>query len=110
MSSTTASIKELLAQCTGFEWDEGNRKKNWFKHRVTTREAEEAFFNTPALFAKDHKHSQTETRYACYGRTGGGRKLFISFTFRGDKIRVISARDQNRKEKEVYEQKTQKAA
>ena len=32
----------------GFDWDEGNKQKNWEKHQVDFRECEEVFFNQPA--------------------------------------------------------------
>jgi len=88
----------------GFDWDEGNRDKNWLKHRVSNGECEEVFFNVPLLLAENAKHSETEQRYLALGRTNGGRLLFISFVVRTDKIRVISARDMHRKERTVYAQ------
>jgi len=88
----------------GFDWDEGNRDKNWLKHRVSNGECEEVIFNVPLLLAEDAKHSETEQRYLALGRTNGGRLLFISFVVRTDKIRVISARDMHRKERTVYAQ------
>ncbi|MCK5123134.1 MAG: BrnT family toxin [Candidatus Pacebacteria bacterium] len=39
------------------------------------------------------------------GRTSLERKVFIVFMIRGNKIRIISARDMNRKEKQIYDQK-----
>lgn len=88
----------------GFDWDDGNRDKNWLKHRVSNGECEEVFFNVPLLLADDVKHSETEQRYLALGRTNGGRLLFISFVIRMDKIRVISARDMHRKERTAYGQ------
>ena len=42
---------EILRECSGFQWDEGNADKNWIKHRVSPREAEEMFFNEPLVVA-----------------------------------------------------------
>ena len=39
----------IFEQFTGFEWDEGNRGKNWDKHRVFDSECEQVFFNQPLL-------------------------------------------------------------
>ena len=86
----------------GFEWDEGNVHKNWEKHRVRPEECEEAFFNR-TFVAKDEKHSLTEERFYLLGETNKGRKLFVVFTIRGNRIRVISARDMSRKERRIYE-------
>ena len=87
---------------TGFEWDEGNIDKNWIKHRVSNSECEEIFFNIPLLLSDDKKHSQHEKRYYVLGQTNANRWLFVSFTIRENKIRVISARDVNRKEARIY--------
>ena len=86
----------------GFEWDDGNQTKNWLKHQVSTAECEEVFFNLPLLLASDVPHSQEENRFYVLGQTNAERKLFISFTIRTHKIRVISARDMSRKERQVY--------
>lgn len=89
---------------TGFDWDDGNRDKNWEKHQVSNGECEEVFFNIPLLLQPDPAHSQTEARYYLLGQTNAGRRLFVSFTIREDKIRVISARDMSKRERNFYEQ------
>lgn len=89
---------------SGFDWDEGNRDKNWLKHGVSNGECEELFFNLPLIVADDTKHSELERRYYALGQTNTGRLLFLSFTIRLDKVRVISARDMSRKERESYGQ------
>lgn len=91
-----------LGRITGFEWDEGNRDKNWIKHRVTASECEEVFFNRPLLLTPDPDHSITEARSFVLGQTNAGRQLFIVFTVRKGNIRVISARDMSKKERAVY--------
>jgi hypothetical protein len=91
-----------LSSVLGFDWDENNRDKNWIAHQVTVGESEEVFFNLPLLLLPDTAHSQTETRYYVLGQTDAGRQLFISFTIREDKIRVISARDMSKKERVIY--------
>ncbi len=90
-------------QLTGFDWDDGNRQKNWDRHQVSTGECEEVFFNLPLLLQDDPGHSQSEPRFYVLGQTNAARWLFIAFTVRKDKIRVISARDMSRKERELYE-------
>lgn len=87
----------------GFEWDENNRNKNWLRHKVTNDECEEVFYNEPLYIFSDHKHSVKEKRLVAYGITDQKRKLTIVFTIRKNKIRVISARDQSKKERRVYE-------
>jgi uncharacterized DUF497 family protein len=94
-----------LAKITGFEWDDGNARKNE-KHDVSTAESEQIFFNAPLLMLADPKHSAGERRFHALGKTDQGRLLHIAFTLRhaGAKIRVISARDMHRKERVIYEQ------
>lgn len=91
---------------TGFEWDEGNSRKNAEKHAVSQSEAEEVFFNEPLLILEDAKHSQVEPRFHALGKTDDARPLHITFTIRrgGSLLRVISARNMHRKERAVYEQ------
>lgn len=93
---------DRLAGCTGFQWDAGNAEKNWEKHRVSTAECEQLFFNRPLLVADDVAHSQAEPRFYALGRTDEGRLLFVVVTLRGELIRVISARDMSRKERKAY--------
>ena len=87
-----------------FEWDEGNRDKNDIKHGVTASEAEEVFFDPHKRAYPDPKHSLTEPRHILVGKTKAGRLLFIVYTIRNDRIRVISARDLNKyREVHLYE-------
>jgi uncharacterized protein len=88
-----------------FDWDKGNTSKN-VKHKVEDKEAEEAFFDEAKKTFKDHVHSGKEERFRIVGKTKKGRILFIVFTIRKNKIRIISARDINRKEVRLYEAKT----
>ena len=99
---------ELFKNIIGFDWDEGNTDKNWAKHKVLSKECEEIFFNDPLVITSDKKHSIVEKRYLCFGRTNTNRLLTIIFTIRKNKIRIISARSQNRKEKKYYENETKK--
>jgi len=87
-----------------FDWDEANKDKNWEKHKVDFRECEEVFGNEQLRTFYDIKHSQKEDRFIALGMTNKNRKLYIIFTIRDRKIRVISARDMSRKEKRIYEQ------
>ena len=94
-----------LSAIIGFDWDEGNSRKN-NKHMVSTAEAEQVFFNAPLLLLADVKHSLQEPRFHALGRTHQDRLLHITFTLRQQNthIRVISARDMHKKERSIYEQ------
>jgi uncharacterized protein len=94
--------QKILANCIGFEWDQGNSTKNWEQHDVSNVECEEIFFNKPIIVKRDKAHSIPENRYYALGRTNLNRFLFAVFTVRNDKIRIISARDMTDLEKESY--------
>lgn len=93
-----------LSKISGFEWDEGNARKN-DKHGVSMAEAEQVFFNAPLLLLDDTAHSQKENRLHALGKTNEGRALHITLTLRESNtlIRVISARDMHRKERTIYD-------
>ena len=88
----------------GFQWDQENAEKSDQKHDVLPSESEEIFFNDPLLLNHDPKHSQSEPRFLALGISHESRLLTVVFTLRENNtlIRVISARDQHRKERLVY--------
>ena len=94
-----------LPAIVGFDWDDGNARKNE-KHGVSQSEAEEVFFDQPLLLLEDTRHGGQELRHHALGKTHEGRMLHITFTLRedGTLIRVISARDMHRKERTIYAQ------
>lgn len=95
--------KDPLDLCTGFDWGEGNARKNRDRHAVTIGEAEEIFFNEPLIVRGDVRHSKKEKRCYALGQTSAGRRLFAAFTIRHSLLRVISVRDMNERENDVYE-------
>jgi uncharacterized DUF497 family protein len=92
-----------LESCIGFDWDDANAHKNWERHRGTPEEAEDVFFHEPLVVHSDVRHSKGEKRHYALGQTSAGRRLFVVFTVRRKLIRVISVRDMNRNETEMYE-------
>ena len=86
-----------------FEWDEGNIDKSYQKHGISPNEAEEIFLDKKLKIEKDVKHSQEEERLIAFGKTNAGKILFVVFMMRDKKIRVISARITNLKERRRYE-------
>jgi len=98
------SIYDDFENCVGFDWDEGDKGKNWDKHNVSDGECEEIFFNDPLIARADPKHSKREYRYFVLGQTDTGRGLFVSCTVRKNHIRIISARDMTKKELRKYTQ------
>ena len=93
-----------LEQVTGFDWDGGNATKIVARHSVEPAECEQVFFVEPLIVVVDDGHSQSEQPWRALGRTANDRLLHLVFTIRGELIRVIHARDMNRKERLKYEQ------
>jgi len=87
----------------GFQWDAENAVKNVVRHDTFPDEIEEAFFNEYRL-----RKTQND-RYLLYGVTDSGRHLFVVFILkrigRQNFVRVISAREMTRKEKQYYRKK-----
>lgn len=91
-----------MPEWEGFDWSGGNAEKNWERHGVSPSESEQVFFNRPLFLSDDIAHSEHEKRFYVLGQTDEGRELFVAFTMRDNHIRVISARDMNRKERRIY--------
>ena len=98
-----ARIAEVaLAECVGFQWDDGNASKVRSRHGVEPAECEQLFMQVPVLLSLDEAHSLGETRWRVLGQTADARPLFLVFTVRSKLIRVLQARPMNRKERRVY--------
>ncbi len=92
-----------LSKITGFDWDEGNIDKSYRKHGITPNQAESVFLDDNLAVEPDVKHQELEKRYIAIGSGEKGSILFTIFTIRNDKIRIISARGANQKERIKYE-------
>ncbi len=97
----------VLEHIVGFEWDQGNARKNE-KHGVSQSESEQVFFDPQLLMVADVNHSTHEPRYHALGMTLAGRRLHITFTLRDrmTRVRIISARPMHTKERRFYEQQS----
>jgi uncharacterized DUF497 family protein len=87
-----------------FEWDADKSKSNQSKHGVSFDEAMTVFSDPLASTIYDPDHSDDEDRYISLGLSGEARLLVVSFTDRDDRIRIISARVANRRERKQYEE------
>ncbi len=95
----------MSRQTFEFEWDPEKAERNAQRHRVTFEEAETAFNDPYARVGYDPDHSEAEQRLILIGHSYRERLLFISFTERERRIRIISARKATRKERRDYEAK-----
>jgi len=96
---------QILPEIVQFVWDKGNEEKSKKSHGVEWWECEEVFFNFPLYLSPDIKHSKNEERFFAFGHSHADRLLTIVFTVRKKTIRVISARDMNKKERKMYHEK-----
>jgi len=88
-----------------FEWDDGNSSKIFEKHGIENEMVESAFYDLQLLvLGKQYQPIANEDRYGIIGKATNGDILFICFTFRGNKVRPISSRFANLKERRLYEQ------
>ena len=94
----------LIDHYDGFDWDEGNRGKNWRSHQVSDEEIEEACRNEPFLIFPDVEHSAGEERWILLSKTDLGFPLFGSYTVRNGMIRPISFRKMDRKERRDFDE------
>ena len=86
-----------------FEWNTKKAILNIQKHGVSFEEATTVFDDILSLTYDDDLHSRTERRYATLGMSTKGRVLVIAHTMRGDRVRIISARNATPRERRWYE-------
>jgi uncharacterized DUF497 family protein len=98
-------IDEFLSLATFvFNWDLGNTSKSFEKHGISTSDTESAFYDEKLVVLGVQVSPQSpEERYGILATTDSGILLFVSFTLRVGFIRVISARQANKKERAIYE-------
>ena len=86
-----------------FEWDEGNKHKSMTKHGITVEETESVWDDPNKKIFESLNKDSNEKRYICIGHSYKDELLSIIFTIRNDKIRSISSRKANKKEKKIFE-------
>jgi uncharacterized DUF497 family protein len=87
-----------------FEWDDNKAETNSSKHGVSFEEAKTVFDDLLYVDFYDPDHFEDEERYLIVGHSNRGRLLIVSYTERGDLIRLISAREVTRSERQAYEE------
>ncbi|GCL54329.1 hypothetical protein NIES3806_16680 [Microcystis aeruginosa NIES-3806] len=87
-----------------FEWNKNKAVKNLSKQGVSFEEAKTVFDDPLYVDFYDPEHSESEERYLIVGESDRGRLLIVSYTERGDVIRLISAREVTQTEREAYEE------
>jgi uncharacterized protein len=90
-----------------FSWDASKALKNYQKHGVPFEEASTVFSDPEGLDWEDLEHLRAERRWKRLGLSSAGRVLLVVYTLRRFKndietIRIISARQASRREREAY--------
>src|SRR3989344_6608654 len=97
-----------LRKIRGFEWDKGNVEKSYEKHGITPKEAEKIYLDDNLQVEQDVQHQEVEERFVAIGKIQENKVLFVVFTIRKDKVRVISARIADKKERRIYDKEIKK--
>ncbi|PYN25048.1 MAG: hypothetical protein DMF83_28230 [Acidobacteria bacterium] len=87
-----------------FEWDRAKAEDNIAKHGVSFGEATTALRDPLSTTGVDPDHSFGEERFITFGVSTRGRLLVVAHTDHEDIIRIISAREATRTEREIYEE------
>lgn len=86
-----------------FEWDRRKAEINLKKHAVDFADAVAVFSDHSAITLQDD--SNGEERFVSVGLDALGRVLVVVFSWRGERIRLISARRATRRERRQYEER-----
>ena len=90
-----------------FEWDDTKAARNFREHGVGFDVAREVFGDPFALDWLDERKDYGEPRYATVG-VAQGRLLYVAYTMRGERIRIISARGAEPYEQKLYHEENRK--
>lgn len=91
-----------------YEWDPTKTKMNLRKHGVAFKDAATVFKDPLSITTFDPDHSEEEDRFITFGFAASGRLLMVAHTDRRDRIRILSARELTRGERETYEEEVQR--
>jgi len=83
-------------------FDPNKAATNYRKHGIRFSDAEAVLFDPMALTRED-RDAEGEQRFISIGLDATGRLLVVIFSYRGEEIRMISARPATAKEREYYE-------
>jgi len=87
-----------------FEWDPAKAKENIKKHKIDFADVVGVFEDEMAITIDD-PDAEGEQRFVTIGLDKLGRFMVVVYTYRGDEIRLISARKANKGEEKQYAQR-----
>ena len=82
-------------------WDPAKARTNFAKHGVAFEDAEPVLAD-PASLTREDPDARGEHRFVTVGADALGRVVTVVYTYRGDQIRLISARPATRQETDIY--------
>jgi uncharacterized DUF497 family protein len=92
---------QYFMQDEAFEWDDAKASLNRRSHGVGFEMARDVFKDIFAIEWIDDRHGDTEERFVTVGMVQG-RLLYVAYTLRGERIRIISAREAEPRERRRY--------
>ena len=93
-------------QDDAFEWNDDKAALNWRNHDISFEMARDVFKDAFAIDWDDHGQDESEDRFVTVGMVEN-RLLFVSYTLRGERIRIISARLAEPNERRRYHNENQ---
>jgi len=87
-----------------FEWDPSKAASNLRKHKVSFAEAATVLRDPLSITVPDPDHSLDEDRYIAVGMSNRSRLLIVALAERGNRVRIISARELTKRERQAYEE------
>jgi len=92
-----------MLECVAVVWDPGKARRNRMKHGVRFADTALVLEDPYAITITDHESDPAEERFVTLGAGPGGGLLVVVYTYRGEDIRLISARPARAHEREAYE-------
>ena len=96
---------QTYTDSTGIVWDQEKAKQNVRKHGVRFADAVLVLDDPYAITIPDYESEPREVRWVTLGADGRGRVLVVVYTYRGEDIRLVSARPAEPHERKEYEAK-----
>jgi uncharacterized DUF497 family protein len=101
MAENDTFVARFFERIRAIEWDEAKAASNRRKHGIDFDDAVEVFYGPCLLLRSDR---DMEERWLAIGESEE-RTVAVAFTWRGDTLRIISARHARRNERRTYYQK-----
>ncbi len=86
-----------------YHWNNDKAQRNQQKHGIRFADAVSVFQDEAAITIEDTVHSEDEDWYITIGIDALGQILVVVYTWRGNTIRLITARKATPGERKVYE-------